>query len=456
MTSWRNVACCILLSAITAGTVVAQGFVEPKWPQQFALERGDHMAYGIAVGAPGAIVVSVNAKGAVVVAIVRPNGTVAKETQGAGSVRVDYVATPADIATGMGWRIGVRDAATKPMRGNRFDAAAAGVATSGTMAVEHPAGDPSKVVISADRAAPPPPPAPAQLDAVLAEILSTRDRARTDAQAQRTRVIQLKLSSAVGRADAQTLTARAPVRGAKGGTGISTTQSASTAAPVGTNQPQSIAATPVIASLDTAKGIPGDVVLITGSGFGPAPGGEVHFQVAANTDLLGTVTYWSDAQITVQVPKKEGVRAFAGQVYVRRGTNNSLLRPFRFEPETAYVALPITADRQVNGGTFVDGFYARHGGWPGIKGDDEYFLHTTLKNGWVLHEAHVVNRAGFSTVGPKLEHAKGDAYVSASTPGSDAPRIKVHWWAEADSFYGLYLFYWPVVIIRGPKGLPYE
>jgi hypothetical protein len=104
MTRWRNALCCILMSAAAAGALDAQppAFVEPRWPQQFTLERGDHATYGIAVGAPGAIVVRANVKGAVFVSIVKPNGMVAKELQGVGTVVVDYVATKEDVATGMG------------------------------------------------------------------------------------------------------------------------------------------------------------------------------------------------------------------------------------------------------------------------------------------------------------------------------------------------------------------
>jgi hypothetical protein len=234
-----------------------------------------------------------------------------------------------------------------------MDAAPAGTVISGTIAVEHPAGDPGKVKIAAAPAAT----APSQfrLDAALAEVRSVRAKAVADGQAKRLRDLQPKLPPAAFQAVSQRMTARAagmPAVASRGGAATSTSQSASTgggAAPVGSNQPATVAQAPVIASLDLSSGSPGQQVLVSGSGFGPTPGGEVHFMVAAGKDLLGMVTYWSDAQITVEVPSIVGVRAFAGQVYVRRGTTNSRLVPFGFEPEMDYAIIPISADHQVDG-----------------------------------------------------------------------------------------------------------
>jgi hypothetical protein len=176
--------------------------------------------------------------------------------------------------------------------------------------------------------------------------------------------------------------------------------------------------------------------------------------VAPGKDLHGSVTYWSDAQIVVGVPSITGVGPFAGQMYVRSGTTNSRLVPFRFEPELDYAILPITTDRMVGGR--VSGDIVWHDGWPGMKGDDEYFLHTILKNGWVLDEAYVINPKNPAVHAPDIWDGHGEAYVSVAPAGSNAPRIKVHWWGEVNGFYVVTLRYWPVVVIRGPKGLPWQ
>ena len=81
---------------------------------------------------------------------------------------------------------------------------------------------------------------------------------------------------------------------------------------------------------------------------------------------------------------------------------------------------------------------------------------TTLKNGWVLDEAYVIGPTNTPAHVPYIVDGHGEAYVSVATAGSSAPRIKVHWWAEVDGFYVVSLTYWPVVVIRGPKGLPWQ
>ena len=459
MNRWRPGVCCLLLSAALAGILGAQApaFKEPKWPQPFTLERGDRTAYGIAVGAPGAIVVRAEAKGAVIVSIVKPNGTVARELRGMGSFRLDYQATREDVALGMGWRIGVRDAAAAPVQGGRLVAPAPSSVLAGTLFVEHPAGDPGKVKVMA--APPKPPPAPLRLDLALAEIRASRAKVAAAGVAKRLVALQPKLPPVVFQAMSKQAVALPEAR--KTGVALPIKTSAGSPAAAGTStqgasrdgsSAPATAPLPLIASLDTSSGSPGQQVLVTGSGFGPTPG-EVHFLVAPGKDLPGTVTYWSDAQIVVGVPSLTGVLAFAGQMYVRNGTTNSRLVPFRFEPELDYAILPVTADQQLQSARLNTGCIW-HDGWPGIKGDDEFFLHTTLKNGWVVDDAYVVHPLNPASHAPDIWDGRGDAYVSAVAIGSASPRIRVHWWGEVNGFYVVTLRYMPVVVVRGPKGLP--
>jgi hypothetical protein len=440
----------LLLAAVAAGSLSAQslGFVEPKWPQTFTLERGEHATYGFAVGVPGSISVRVEAKGAVVVSVVKPTGSIAKEQQGVGSFRLDYTATAADIALGVGWRLAVRAAAPPPMQG-----APVPKAVAGSVAVGHPAGDPGKVKLLAAK---PMTTAPNLFrpEVALAEIRAIRTKVVLDGRSKQLAALQHKVPPAAFqvislRASALATTnpgtvAKSSVGKDPGALATKTPASKTTTVPV----------VPTIVSLDASSGSPGTQVLISGSGFGAAPGGEVHFIVAPGKDLHGSVTYWSDAQIVVGVPSITGVGPFAGQMYVRSGTTNSQLVPFRFEPELDYAILPITIDRQVSG--MVGPNSIRHEGWPGIKGDDEFFLHTTLKNGWVLDEAYVIGPTNTPAHVPYIVDGHGEAYVSVATAGSSAPRIKVHWWAEVNGFYIVSLTYWPVVVIRGPKGLPWQ
>lgn len=449
MTRWLHAMCFILMTAVAAGSLSAQvpAFVEPKWPQPFTLERGERAAYGIAVGAPGAIVIRTEAKGAVVVSLVKPNGTVAREQQGMGSFRLEYSATREDIATGIGWRITVRDAAPAPLKGMRVPTTVAG-----SIAVEHPAGDPGKVKLLAAKPATAVP-SLFRPEAALAEVRAIRTKTFVDRRSKQLAALQPKVPPAAFHAISQhglALTATNPAI-------VARPSVVSAPSPTAAKKPASatgVPATPGIASLDQSSGSPGTQVLITGSGFGPAPGGEVHFLVAPGKDLPGTVTYWSDAQIVVGVPSITGVGPFAGQMYVRNGGADSRLVPFRFEPEMDYAILPITTDRQASG--LVTANCIWHDGWPGMKGDDEFFLHTTLKNGWVLDEAYVINPSNPALHVPDIWDGKGEAYVSVAATGSNAPRIKVHWWGEVNGFYIVTVRYWPVVVIRGPKGLPWQ
>lgn len=443
--------CFLLLAAFVSGSLGAQTpvFVEPKWPQSFLLERGERAAYGFAAGSPGSISVRVDAKSAVVVSVVKPTGSIAKEQQGMGSFRLDYAATKADVALGMGWRLGVRDAAPPLMKGAKIPPAVAG-----SVAVEHPAGDPGKVKLLAAR------PVAAALslfrpEAALAEVRAIRAKSMLDGRSRQLAALQPKLPPAAFQAvtlHANALATQNPASVAKSGAGMDPSALATKKPVPAATTP--VAAVPTIVSLDVSTGSPGTQVLITGSGFGAAPGGEVHFMVAPGKDLHGSVTYWSDAQVVVGVPSITGVGPFAGQMYVRSGTTNSRLVPFRFEPTLDYAILPITADRLVSG--MVGPNSIRHEGWPGIKGNDEFFLHTTLKNGWVLDEAYVIGPTNTPVHAPYIVDGHGEAYVSVAAAGSSAPRIKVHWWAEVDGFYIVSVTYWPVVVIRGPKGLPWQ
>jgi hypothetical protein len=450
MTRWIHALCVVLLAAVVAGALSAQTpvFVEPKWPQPFVLERGERAAYGFAVGAPGSIVVRVDAKSAVIVSVVKPNGTVAKEQQGVGSFRMDCAATMADVATGLGWRIAVRDAAPPLLKGAKVPPA-----VTGSIAVEHPAGDPGKVKLLPAR-----PAAMAQSlfrpEAALAEVRAHRTKALQDGRSKQLAALQPKVPPAAFQAitlRASALATATPATAAKAGV---VNDPAALAIKKPTHGKTIVPAAPTIVSLDASSGSPGTQVLVTGSGFGAAPGGEVHFMVAPGKDLPGTVTYWSDTQLVVGVPSLTGVGPFAGQMYVRCGTTNSRLVPFRFEPELDYAILPITVDRMVSG--IVNSNSVWHDGWPGIKGDDEFFLHTTLRNGWVLDEAYVINPKNPAVHAPDIWDGHGEAYISVAPVGSNAPRIKVHWWGEVNGFYVVTVRYWPVVVIRGPKGLPWQ
>ncbi len=69
-----------------------------------------------------------------------------------------------------------------------------------------------------------------------------------------------------------------------------------------------------------------------------------------------------------------------------------------------------------------------------------------LKNGWVVQDANAN--------GPWQVEGFGSAgnYLVDSRPGTAYPYAKVHWWMDALTSVN----YAIVVVIKGPKGLPYQ
>src|SRR3989454_9088579 len=167
-----------------------------------------------------------------------------------------------------------------------------------------------------------------------------------------------------------------------------TTQSSEIGA-AGSNPPQQTVAAPKIASLSVGEGQPGDPVTINGSAFGSAPG-EVHFIVNPGMDVKANADYWGDTQIVTSVPSADKIQAYNGTVYVQRGTDKTNAVSFKFDPAMDFATLSPTNDKlladpkdQILEPSDAAWHYAS-GDFFGHKGDDQFFLTTTLKNGWVV------------------------------------------------------------------------
>ena len=242
---------------------------------------------------------------------------------------------------------------------------------------------------------------------------------------------------------------------------------------------------PVISHLSPNAGQPGDVITITGSGFGSSingdPGGsygEVYFIIGykykpsgqkENNELSvisGSTIEWSDTQIKVRIPPpylgemnsgpRGGYFGYDGQVYVvRRGARGaaggeaySEKVPFRYNPtiEIMKYSVPnqISEPWQTNGhvqpGYEVDnGRIKRTFGLIGGKGDDEFQLSQKLLNGWRVQGARIISQV--------TGHA--NATVAEFRQGSDSPYVKVHWWGDALSS----VTYSVEMTVSGPSGL---
>jgi hypothetical protein len=200
-------------------------------------------------------------------------------------------------------------------------------------------------------------------------------------------------------------------------------------------------------------------VLITGSGF-TGTTGEVHFIVANGRDLTAPISGWNDGQIFTAVPDVSGLQAFSGQVYVRRGGANSRFMPFQFNPALEYRSLAITNDRILTGsdssvyyrsniiGIDHDGLFDLFG----ARGEDQYFLTTRLRNGWIVDSAYISNYATAVDMPGPWSWRNASAYITECRSGTDSPYLKIRWWREGYSE----VIYTPNVIIRGPKGVPHQ
>ncbi len=85
----------------------------------------------------------------------------------------------------------------------------------------------------------------------------------------------------------------------------------------------------------------------------------------------------------------------------------------------------------------------------GDKNNDELFINTRLKNGWVAEDAIVTCKRDHTT------GCNGGAYVWEIKRGGDWPYLNVRWWLNPDPPFGFsevkYNF---VVRLIGPKGVP--
>ncbi|HEX7553628.1 MAG TPA: hypothetical protein VF378_08740, partial [Geothrix sp.] len=88
----------------------------------------------------------------------------------------------------------------------------------------------------------------------------------------------------------------------------------------------------------------------------------------------------------------------------------------------------------------------------GARGEDQYFLTTRLRNGWVVDSAFISNNAtAVDRPGP-WSWGSASAYITEYRGGTDSPYLKIRWWREGFSE----VIYTPNLLIRGPKGVPHQ
>lgn len=487
----------------TAGTLA-----EPRWPQKFELGPGERHAFGFFVGQPGRILVTVQWQGVpMVVSLVKPGGGVV-DKPGTGSATLDYTATAEDVKKGAIWSLRLRASqevkSVGPAVHDRPVKLDVRSVATGSVTIQHPPADMQRAQaefnlqlqqanakqesLRQQNQAKQVPASSANLAAqrqlTLSKGVAVRhaallDQIKTKIPAES----HQKMSQQIAlRAQGKAMAIETPPLTKSGalikplplgvgvkGTAVSrsadtgTSGTGGTVKPVGTTQSAATVATPVTSALSLSQGDPGTPVLITGSGFSDATG-EVHFIVANGTDLVAPLTTWTDTQILTQVPYKDGVPSYNGYLYVKRadGAKTTML-PFLFHPPLDVVVLGFPPT--VNSGSYnhIGHLYDSHApdlDWGdmihttyllpwGLKGDDEYYLQTRLKNGWIVDSAGLVTISG--NPGPYTEGSAG-AYITDVRVGTDSPYVKAHWWLDASSS----VYYRLQVTIKGPKGLTYK
>lgn len=485
----------------------AGALAEPRWPQKFDLGPGERHAFGFFVGQPGRILVTVQWQGVpLVVSLVKPGGGVV-DKPGNSSATLDYTATADDIKKGAIWSLRLRASqelkpasATVHDRPVKLDVRS--VAT-GSVTIQHPPADmqraqaefnlqtqkanAQKESLRQQSQAKQTPASSANLAAQRRLTLSKDTAARHGALLEQIRgkipveSHQLMSQQIALRAQGKASAIATPPITKSGaaikplplgvgvkGTAVSrnadtgTSGSGGTVKPVGSSQAATVA-TAAINALSVSRGDPGTPLLISGSGFSDTPG-EVHFIVANGTDLVAPVTTWTDAQVLTQVPYKDGVPAYNGYVYVKRADGvKTSLQGFGFLPplDVAVLGFPIAStsgayqqDAQLydsHAPALWFGLMQHHTyclPW-GLKGDDEYYLQTHLKNGWTLDSAAILANGH---PGPNTDGSAG-AYITDARVGTDSPYVKVHWWVDANSYVSYDTLQ---VTIKGPKGLAYQ
>ncbi len=207
--------------------------------------------------------------------------------------------------------------------------------------------------------------------------------------------------------------------------------------------------------------------MVSGSGFGTSPG-EVHFVVGvgangAPVDLVAPVAVWTDGQVFTSVPgtPNGGLIAFNGTVYIKRPDQVlSNLQPFAFSPllDRRLIVVPgVPGDSALtnyNGNMYwatPDTGMSRFNVWCfwTENGDDKFFSHTLLKNGWKVYDTPATaNVEGGNTFGG----APGAADIVASRVGTNSPYVDVSWWIAIGPFCTNYYGYSLTIPIEGPLG----
>jgi hypothetical protein len=454
--------------------------VSTAMPRQFELAANERMSWALVIGKPGAVDIQVRAnRGPVIVTLTRPGGQTV-ERSGSDEVRIQTQATEQDVGGGQIWILGVRapsGAAAGIKAADREVKADLSIVTRGTVVANHPPGDQKRAQAEAQQRAQ----KMRQLSAAPQPLVVEADaRAMTQqaearrAEQQRALIEQLRAALAGGQPLQQ---GSAPARPAP--TQVASTPgapqllkgrqlpatppaSSGNAAPVGSQGGPATAAVASISSLSVGRGVPGDPVMIKGTGFG-AQQGTVRIAVAAGQVLAAPVLVWTDTSVLVRVPDATGIPApYKGQLSLERsGGPQASSASFEFLPMTeTRILAPQLGQFAIDNPGEVSTNVCHPGcayGFDigllffGHRGSDSYFRNVTLKNGWTVAMVTLVHANGQRFDSGVWTENSADASLVESHAGTSSPYVKVGWWHDAFSSVA----YWPRIVIQGPKGVPH-
>ena len=495
----------------TRGVPAAQpaGVAAPTWPQNWSVNNREPAGFAFGVTQPGPLTVQVQSQGApVVVTLLNAASQAVQQQTGAGTLRLAYQVTPADVQRSALWR--VRVGLAQPGAGS----AQAG----GTITVQHPPSD-----MNAMRA---------QIQAQMAQRRALDLQAEAKAKAQMDAAMaQFQQQQAARRAGVlaemqpQLQAARARMQGQVGTRGVDAAderkdQSSETSgadvttrggalpgqvmvAPPRTPTLTAILPPPQIGWISRPSAQPGDPFALTGTNFGPRSSGSkvtftfrgffpntaeaARYATCPSSPLSAPIQEWNDGLAVVSIPDVSGiVRECPMEITVTRASDGAVsapmfgfalyptieLRQLPLPPKFGESAVhsPLASLEALYGGATQTGYagnpsvppgwfyiagnlnvwqvYISRADWLGDKGNDVFFANKHLLNGWKVAKAEIQPSDPWCWWSPN----SGGAYVAESRVGTDSPYLNVRVWLEPYCT----IHYTPTILITGPKGVRYE
>lgn len=448
----------------------------PTWPQRFEVRGPEQATFGFAVTQPGPVMVDVHWRGAPLrVSLLGPNTV---EQTGAGRVVLRYTVTAQDVQRGLLWAVSIAQQTPAP------------TPVGGEISVRHPPTDQAAVqraMQSQQMTKQQVEQATVQADAQLEQAIAVRKAEFTQQISMRERADMERFRMSIGRpattpAPDQVSTRAIPPQNP--GAPKFQYERPPRLIPVPAPPPYEIT------SLSATAGGPRSGLLITGMGFGTYPGLVYltlpsHLQSACDAPCLqaaalrgtpfehegrrATITGWTDTSIVVELPELTGVTGYTAQVFVMRNGQVSNRMPFSFVPrQELRIVRDLPGDRRHSGTiitapAWIQGPKVMHTRVPsfpfsefaGEKGNDEYYLRTTLQNGWTMSAVKFyANGEGMQGLLSQeikaLLSGAGGAYVEQQG-GGNTPYVNIRWWINPFKPFMLYHYWFE---ITGPAGVP--